>query len=187
MPATIANPIFAQQNIFEIFIAKYLLHKFEINYTSSIMIDTMRKEPVMSAVESRNIVMVQESGHGPYGQFVSIGQHVMGADEPAALGGRSTGPDPFEFVLAGIGACTTMTIRMYANRKKWPLDAVRVSVRHVRAGGNAEGERPHAVERTIFLSGPLDDEQRAALMAIAGRCPVSAALETGMEITSISG
>ncbi|MFD2252245.1 putative redox protein [Pseudochelatococcus lubricantis] len=141
----------------------------------------------MSAVENRNVVLVQESGHGPYGQFVSIGQHIMGADEPGAVGGHNTGPDPFEFVLAGIGACTVMTIRMYANRKKWPLDDVRVSVRHVRAATGGEGGVRHAVERTISLAGALDDEQRAALMAIAERCPVSLALETGMEITSIAG
>lgn len=141
----------------------------------------------MSSLENRNVVLVQESGHGPYGQFVSIGQHIMGADEPGAMGGRNTGPDPFEFVLAGIGACTAMTIRMYANRKKWQLDDVRVSVRHVRAAAAVEGGKPHAVERVISLSGALDGEQRAALLAIAAKCPVSTALEAGMEITSVFG
>lgn len=141
----------------------------------------------MSALDHRNVVHVQESGHGPYGQFVSIGQHIVGADEPGAMGGRNTGPDPFEFVLAGIGACTAMTIRMYADRKKWPLDNVRVSVRHTRAGADKAGGKPHAVERRIVLDGALDDEQRAALMAIAARCPVGLALEAGMEITSIAG
>ncbi|MBB4020170.1 MULTISPECIES: OsmC family protein [Alphaproteobacteria] len=139
----------------------------------------------MSVTTDRNIVHIEESGHGPYGQFVSIGHHVLGADEPQALGGEDTGPDPFEFVMAGLGACTAMTIRMYASRKNWPLENVQVSVQHVRATGVSSDTRPHAMERRIVLVGPLTDEQRDALIKIAQKCPVGLALEAGIEVLTV--
>ena len=64
-------------------------------------------------------VVVTESGNGPYAQFVTAGRHVMGADEPERLGGRDTGPSPYDFLLAGLGACTAMTMRMYATKHDW--------------------------------------------------------------------
>src|ERR1700694_4482848 len=77
-----------------------------------------------------NSVTVTESGLGPYAQFVTVGRHVMGADEPEPLGGRDTGASPYEYLLAGLGACTAMTLRMYATRKSWPLEKIAVELRH---------------------------------------------------------
>lgn len=135
-------------------------------------------------LEHRRPVQLRESGQGPYGQFVVIGSHVMGADEPKALGGASTGPDPFEYVLAGLGACTVMTIRMYANRKDWPLEDVRVTVVQTRDKPAAPGGKPLAVERAVTLVGPLDEEQRAKLMEMADKCPVGRMLEPSVEIST---
>lgn len=139
----------------------------------------------MADSEHRNIVHVEESGEGLFGQRVSIGRHALTADEPGTLGGKDTGPDPFELVMAGLGACTAMTIRVYARRKRWPLDAVRVAVRHARSTAIAPGERPHAFERRVTLEGPLDGEQRAALLKIADKCPVHLALEAGIDVRTV--
>src|SRR5512145_968224 len=94
-------------------------------------------------------VTVVESGNGPYGQFITSGHHVLGADEPLELAGRDTGADPFELLLAALGACTAMTIRMYANRKGLRLERISVQLRHVqRAAGNDIKDR---FERVISL------------------------------------
>ncbi|MDX2155751.1 MAG: OsmC family protein [Hyphomicrobiaceae bacterium] len=131
----------------------------------------------------RRDVHVVESGNGPYGQFITCGRHVLSADEPEAVGGHDTGPDPFELLLASLGACTAMTLRMYASRKKWPLDRVEVRLRHVRRASAGAGARDR-FERTIQLTGPLDAEQRAQLLKIADRCPVSETLQASSEIVS---
>ena len=79
---------------------------------------------------SENTVTVTQIGLGPYGQFVTVGRHVMGADEPKPLGGHDTGASPYEYLLAGLGACTAMTLRMYSARKSWPLEKIAVELRH---------------------------------------------------------
>lgn len=129
------------------------------------------------------IVTVAESGNGPYGQFITSGRHVMGADEPEALGGKDTGPDPFEFVLAGLGACTAMTIRMYANRKQMPLERVEVRLRHVVRATEGKNVKDR-FERSITLHGALDAEQRARLLMMAEKCPVSQTLQRSSDITT---
>lgn len=141
----------------------------------------------MSAHENRNIVYVRESGNGPFGQVVTVGHHVFGADEPGGFGGHDTGPDPFELLMAGLGACTVMTLRMYAARKNIPLTNVSCTVKHLRQGAapTAEGKPGNAFERRIVLDGPLSDEQRAALLSIADRCPVGRAIESGVEIITV--
>lgn len=121
-------------------------------------------------------VVVTESGNGPYAQFVTAGRHVMGADEPEKLGGRDTGPSPYEFLLAGLGACTAMTLRMYAGRHNWPLDAISVSLTHEKIPSPDGTGRIDQFRRAITLSGKLTDEQRARLLDIASRCPVSQTL-----------
>ncbi len=129
-------------------------------------------------------VTVVESGNGPYGQFITAGRHVLGADEPEGLGGMDTGPDPYELVLAGLGACTAMTIRMYASRKKLPLERVEVRLRHVQRA-TAGKELRDRLERTITLIGDLTDDQRQSLLQIAERCPVSRTLQQGADVTSL--
>ena len=128
-------------------------------------------------------VTVVESGNGPFGQFITTGHHVLGADEPASLGGKDTGPDPYELVLAGLGACTAMTIRMYAHRKQIPLTRVEVQLRHVQRASS--GEIKDRFERAITLVGNLTREQRLHLIEIAERCPVSKTLRQSSDIASL--
>lgn len=135
----------------------------------------------MSDAKHERAARVVESGNGPYGQYITSGRHVFGADEPEALGGRDTGPDPYELLLAALGACTSMTLRLYAERHKWPLERVEVSLKHGRAGTPA-GDVPDRFEREITLHGALSDEQKRRLLEIAGRCPVSRTLRRGSEI-----
>jgi putative redox protein len=129
-------------------------------------------------------VTVVESGNGRYGQFITAGHHVLGADEPQTVGGNDTGPDPFELVLAGLGACTVMTIRMYADRKQLPLEKIEVRLRRLQRVTADKGVRDR-FERVIVLEGALTPEQRERLLEIAERCPVSQALKRGADIVSL--
>lgn len=128
-------------------------------------------------------VTVTESGNGPYGQIVTAGHHVQAADEPERVGGHDTGLSPFEFVMAGLGACTAMTIRMYAERHGWPLKRVSVQLSHKRVT-SGDGLRDH-FRRVVHLSGNLDPQQRTRLLEIAERCPVSQTLQRGAEIETL--
>lgn len=122
-------------------------------------------------------IVVTELDHR-FQQCIYSDHHHWYADEPAAMGGQNTGPDPYEHLLAALGACTAMTLRMYANRKKLPLEQVEVSLFHERnylddadhaEDGNAQVER---LVRRIQLGGPLTAEQRQRLLEIADKCPV---------------
>ena len=129
-------------------------------------------------------VVVRESGNGPYAQFVTAGHHVLGADEPERLGGRDTGPSPYEYLLAGLGACTAMTLRMYAARHAWPLEHIEVELHHDRVAAAEGTSRVDRFERLITLVGALNDEQRAKLLEIAEKCPVSQTLRRPSEVIS---
>ena len=129
-------------------------------------------------------VVVEESGDGPYAQFVSVGHHIMGEDEPERFGGHDTGPAPYEYLLAALGGCTAMTIRMFANRHEWPLDKITVELRHERVRASGTGDPIDRFHRTIRLSGDLTGDQRQQLMQIAERCPVSRTLQRPSEIVT---
>ncbi len=131
-----------------------------------------------------NTVTVVESGNGPYAQFVTAGRHVLGADEPEALGGRDTGPSPYEYVLAGLGACTAMTLRMYAARQRWPLKRTAVRLRHEKIVAPDGKSKIDQFEREIHLEGDLTTEQRQRLLEIAEKCPVSQTLRRASVIVS---
>ncbi len=133
---------------------------------------------------SQREVTVVESGNGPYGQFITAGHHVLGADEPVSLGGMDSGADPYELVLAGLGACTAMTIRMYATRKQLPLRKVEVRLRHLQRATTGKDIKDK-FERIIVLDGDLTDEQRRHLLEIADRCPVSQTLKRSSGIASL--
>ncbi len=127
-------------------------------------------------------VTVIESGNGPYGQFITSGHHVLGADEPLSLGGQDSGPDPYELVLAGLGSCTAMTIRMYAKRKNIALTRIEVRLRHVQRAGR---DIKDSFERQITLTGDLSLEERQRLLGIAERCPVSQTLQRSSQIRTV--
>ena len=123
-------------------------------------------------------VLVRETGHGPFQQEIISGRHHLIADEPTDVGGLGSGPGPYDLLLAALGACTSMTIRLFADRKKIPLTRTLVRLRHSRiyAKDCAECETKEGmldrIERFITLEGDLDAEQRARLMDIAEKCPV---------------
>lgn len=123
-------------------------------------------------------VLVAETGLGKYQVEARVGDAAFLIDEPVAVGGLGGGPNPYNLLASALGACTTMTIRLYANRKGWPLTKVRAAVRHSRTGLNARDS--FALE--ITLEGPLDDTQRARLMEIAERCPVHLTLARGSDV-----
>lgn len=133
------------------------------------------------------VVVVTENGRGPYGQRITAGPHVLSADEPAPVG-HDTGPAPYDLVLAGLGACTSMTLRMYAARKKWPLESVTVTLRHSRMHAQdceeceTETGQLDRIDRTIELKGALDHEQRQQLLKIADRCPVHRTLHAEVAV-----
>lgn len=127
-------------------------------------------------------VVVAESGQGRYQQRISAGEHQLLADEPAHLGGGDSGPNPFDLVMAGLGACTSITLRMYAERKGLPLTSIRVNLSHNRI--DVDGQRRDHIERTISLDGDLTPEQCQRLLEIANRCPVHRALSGSIHIES---
>jgi putative redox protein len=133
---------------------------------------------------AENTVTIMESGNGPYAQFVTAGHHVLGADEPETFGGRDTGPSPYEYVLAGLGACTAMTIRMYASHHGWPLHKTSVRLRHDKVAAPDGKSKIDRFNRTIILEGDLTEEQRRRLLEIAERCPVSQTLQRSSFVIS---
>jgi len=122
-------------------------------------------------------VLVSERDHR-FAQDVHSDSHHWIADEPASVGGSNFGPDPYEHLLASLGTCTAMTMRMYADRKKWPVEHISIELNHARDHGQdcAECDEAHPqidiINRKISISGPLDDEQRERILAIADKCPV---------------
>jgi putative redox protein len=115
--------------------------------------------------------------------------HSFGADEPVNAGGEDTGPTPYELLLGALGACTVMTLRMYAARKGWALDEIVVRLRPVRAHATdcerceAEAVGVGHLEREVDLVGTLTPDQRSRLLLIADRCPVKQSLERGIHVT----
>lgn len=144
------------------------------------------EEPIQKERGSRD-VLVKETGGSRYENRVLIGDHHFIADEPVEVGGGGRGPDPYEYVTAGLGACTSMTIRMYANRKDWPLESVSVRLTHEKDYAEdcehcEEGRKVDIFDRKITLVGDLTDEQRTRLLEIADRCPVHRTLHEPVEV-----
>jgi uncharacterized OsmC-like protein/fermentation-respiration switch protein FrsA (DUF1100 family) len=142
-----------------------------------------------AAPAESDVVVVAEAGTGPYAQRITIGRHELTADEPPPIGG-DTGPTPYDLLLAGLGACTSMTLRMYAERKGLALRHTTVRLRHERiyakdcAACETETGRLDHIEREIQLDGDLTDDERATLMDIADRCPVHRTLHEEVVISS---
>ena len=127
-------------------------------------------------------VVVQENGQGRYQQTVIVGEHRLIADEPFIVGGADAGPAPIEFVMAGLGACTSMTLRMYAERKALPLTRVHIELSHQKI--EVDGVSRDRILRTITLEGDLTPEQRARMLEIASRCPTARILSQPLILDS---
>ncbi|WP_374344226.1 OsmC family protein [Azonexus sp.] len=125
-------------------------------------------------------VVVAENGQGRYQQAIVAGQHRLLADEPASMGGADAGPAPFDFIMAGLGACTSMTLRMYAERKGLALTGIRVELEHDKI--EIDGQPRDRIRRTITLDGELSAEQRQRLLEIANKCPVHRALSNSIAL-----
>ncbi len=151
------------------------------------------------AVDEDSVVDLRHAGEGAMtrtaaGTFftdVVVRQHALVADEPVSVGGEDLGPTPYEYLLSGLGACTSMTLQMYAGRKEWPLEEARVRLKHRRTHGqdcadcDADDTRVDLIEREVELIGPLDESQRERLMQIADRCPVHKTLHAGVRIRTV--
>lgn len=129
-------------------------------------------------------VRVVEAGDGKFTEDVFAGRHRLRADEPLSVGGSDTGPSPYDLLLAAVGACTAMTIRLYADQKKLPLERVSVDLAHEKthaedcAHCETKEGRIDRIERVITLEGDLDDAARARLLEIANKCPVHRTLHS---------
>src|ERR1700676_4855766 len=153
-------------------------------------LDPVVSEEAADLGEAPRSVVVRETRNSKFQQTVAIGPHRMLADEPVAAGGEDSGPGPYDFVAAGLGACTSMTMRLYADRKSLPLERVTVTLKHskIYAEDCAECETKAGmldqIERVIAMEGALDAEQRKKLMEIADKCPVHRTLTSEVHIVT---
>lgn len=141
-----------------------------------------------SETRSEEMVMARID-EGPFLTEILAGEHHMLADEPRDIGGDNLGPTPYELVAAGLGACTAMTLKMYADRKKWPLAEVRVHLnyenKYVEDARNCESDqRIGRFTRTLEIAGDLDDKQRQRLLEIANKCPIHKTLKNGVHVST---
>ena len=150
-------------------------------------LDAFSPEP-----ESEGWARLMETGAGQFQQSIALGRHHLIADEPTKMGGLDSGPSPYQLLLAGLGACSAMTIRLYAKWKNFPLDRVSVDLKHSRehqadSAISATGpSKPklERIERVVHLQGDLSDAQRAHLLEIAERCPVHRTLAEPVKIVT---
>lgn len=139
-------------------------------------------------------VLVRETGKGKFQNEVIVGPHHLLSDEPASFGGTNTGPTPYEYVAAGLGACTNMTLRLYTQRKGWDIGEFSVVVTHNKVHAEecetcdeetkAKGEKVDVFHRTIFVSQDIDPEIADKLLVIADKCPVHRTLHNKSTVTS---
>lgn len=145
-------------------------------------------EPAAEAVDQPRQVVVRETRNSKFQNTVSIGPHYLLADEPHSAGGDDTGPGPYDFLLAGLGACKSMTMRLYAERKSFPLERATVTLNHskIHAKDCAECETKEGlldqIDVSIGLEGPLDADQRKRILEIADKCPVHRTLTSEIRI-----
>jgi putative redox protein len=147
--------------------------------------------PVENPETDPDGVTVTETGQGKFQQEIRAGRHLLIADEPVSAGGSDSGPNPYHLVLAGLGACTSMTLRLYAERKGLPLERVSVALKHSRIHASdcetcetREGMLDR-IDRVLTLSGELDAEQRKRLLEIADKCPVHRTLTSEIDIRTV--
>ena len=142
----------------------------------------------MSSQPSAEGWVVVQGGASGLAQDIVAGSHRLTSDEPVGAGGAGSGPTPYDFLLAALGACTSMTVAMYARRKGWPLQHVVVRLRHSRTHAadctacETQDAKLDVVDREIELTGSLNVEQRERLLWIANRCPVHRTLTSDIDI-----
>lgn len=147
-------------------------------------VDAAGPDPTISedSIGPRQVVVV--GGSTGYAMDITAGIHHLSADEPAAVGGTDTGPNPYDLLLSSLGACTTITLRMYADRKQWPLQGVRARLSHKKVHAkdceDCESTTGYVdrIDRALTFEGPLDDTQRRRLLEIAAKCPVHKTLHS---------
>ncbi|WP_281647763.1 bifunctional alpha/beta hydrolase/OsmC family protein [Parendozoicomonas sp. Alg238-R29] len=145
------------------------------------------QEETYTQTVDKGYVLVEEKNH-IFSQHVTSHSHYWLADEPISAGGNNVGPDPYEHLLAGLGACTAMTLRMYAKHKNLPLDHVKVLLNHRRdyiedcSDCENQGEAIEVIERQLTITGSLSEEQRASLLRIADKCPVHKTLHKSVKV-----
>ncbi len=146
-------------------------------------VDAPRRRPAPKA--KPGVVIVSETGAGKYENWIVANGYVSLAGEPPSVGGTGNGPTPYDLLSASLGACTSMTLRMYADRKAWPIDDILVEVTHAKdhaadCEACVEGQdvKVDIFERTIRVKGALDEEQRGRLLEIADKCPVHKSLHS---------
>ncbi len=134
-----------------------------------------------SNISAGEAILVAETGLGRYQVEARMGNTAFLIDEPVAAGGLGSGPNPYDLLRAALGSCKAMTIRLYANRKGWPLQRVQVAVRHKRIDLQASD----IFEADVTLEGALEEAQRLRLIEIAERCPVHMTLTRGSEVRTL--
>ncbi|GAA0892291.1 bifunctional alpha/beta hydrolase/OsmC family protein [Fulvivirga kasyanovii] len=171
--------------------ADHLISKKEDSVYTGNVIATWAARYIDLSVEeplSTDKQVVCRTGDDGYTTQIQAGDHPLLADEPTSVGGKNLGPTPYDLLVAGLGACTGMTLRMYADRKKWPLDEVRVHLQHSKVheqdceNCDDENAKLDQVTREIELFGDLTDEQKERLIEIANKCPVHKTLHAGVQV-----
>jgi putative redox protein len=130
----------------------------------------------MNGADGTLTVTVAETGTSLFAQRVVAGRHVLSADEPESTGGKDIGPSPYEYVLAGLGACTSISLRMYIERHNWDVQRIVVELAHEKVLGQDGKSSVDHFNRVIRVKGDLTEAQRLRLLEIAEKCPVSLAL-----------
>lgn len=136
-------------------------------------------------------VLVHSDPEAKYTLDIQAGKHLFKADEPESIGGNDFGPTPYDLLLASLGACTAITMRMYANRKGWPVEDIEIHLNHNKEhlqdceDCDSASAKIDVIERSIKINGDLDEKQRKRMMQIADKCPVHKTLHNEIRVDSV--